>query len=111
MNQTGESGRTIERFMLVGESLPANAKLFRFFFLTGSSPGLYACFTSGVWTPLISGAGAGAVVLGGNAAPADADIIPGQAFLWFDPTNGASSLNVKAKENDGTVVTAQVFTS
>lgn len=111
MYQAGETGRTIERFMLVGETLPTTARLFRFFFLTGSSPGLYACFTAGVWTPLFSGAGAGAVVLGGNTEPLDASIIAGQAILWFDPTNGASSLNVKAKENDGTVVKAQIFTS
>lgn len=108
MNQAGESGRTIERFTLVGESLPSNAKPFRFFFLTGSSPALYVCFTAGIWTQVIGG---GAVVLGGNSAPADADIATGQAVLWFDKTNGASSLNVKAKEADGTVVTATILTS
>jgi hypothetical protein len=108
MNQAGESGRTIERFTLVGESLPSNAKPYRFFFLTGSSPALYVCFTAGIWTQIIGG---GAVVLGGNAAPADGDISTNQAILWFDPTTGSASLNIKAKQADGTIVTGQVLLS
>lgn len=108
MNQAGESGRTIERFMLVSESLPANAKPFRLLWLTGAAPGIYGCFSSGVWTQLFA---AGAVVLGGNAAPVDADVAVGQAVIYFVPTNGASYIGIKAKESDGTVVNAQVFTS
>jgi len=57
MNQVGESGRTIERYMLVGETLPTNAKLYRFFFLTGTSPALYGCFSAGVWTLIASSSG------------------------------------------------------
>jgi len=106
-----ETGRTIQRFMLVGESLPPNAKKYQLFFLTGTTSALYACFTDGVWTELFASVSGGSVFLGGNTAPADGDILAGQAWFWFDPTNGASSLNVKAKELDGTVVTAQIFTS
>ncbi len=42
------------------------------------------------------------------AAPADADIAAGEMALWFDSTNGAAKLMVKAKQADGTVRTAQV---
>jgi hypothetical protein len=43
-----------------------------------------------------------------NAAPADGALSTGQAALWFDQTNGASALKVKAKQADGTVKTATV---
>lgn len=43
-----------------------------------------------------------------NAAPADADLIAGEMALWFDQTNGAAKLMVKAKEAGGTVRTATV---
>lgn len=46
-----------------------------------------------------------------NAAPADAELQPGQAALWFDPTNGSSGLKIKAKELDGSVVTASFSTA
>jgi hypothetical protein len=38
-----------------------------------------------------------------NAAPADASINTNDMALWFDPTNGAAKLMVKAKQADGTV--------
>jgi hypothetical protein len=43
-----------------------------------------------------------------NAAPADASLAAGQAALWYDSTNGASKLMVKAKQADGTVKTAAI---
>jgi hypothetical protein len=43
-----------------------------------------------------------------NTAPADADVATGEAALWFDKTNGAGKLMVKAKTADGTVVTGSV---
>lgn len=43
-----------------------------------------------------------------NAAPADADVNTGELALWFDSTNGASKLMIKAKQADGTVKTASV---
>jgi hypothetical protein len=51
---------------------------------------------------------AGQPMLGVNAAPADADLAANQCALWFDPTNGAAKLMVKAKQADGTVKTASV---
>lgn len=46
-----------------------------------------------------------------HSAPADADVATGQAFLWFDQTNGAAKLMVKAKEAGGTVRTGSVTLS
>lgn len=43
-----------------------------------------------------------------SAAPADAELAAGEMSLWFDKTNGASKLMVKAKQADGTVKTAAV---
>lgn len=43
-----------------------------------------------------------------NTAPADGDIAANELALWFDPTNGASKLMIKAKQADGTVKTASV---
>lgn len=43
-----------------------------------------------------------------NAAPADADVSAGEMALWFDATNGAAKAMFKAKQADGTVVTAAV---
>jgi len=43
-----------------------------------------------------------------HAAPADAVLNPGNAALWFDQTNGASKLMVKAMSANGTVVTGSV---
>jgi hypothetical protein len=40
------------------------------------------------------------------SAPADASLAAGQAALWFDATNGAAALNIKAKQADGSVKTA-----
>jgi hypothetical protein len=43
-----------------------------------------------------------------NTAPADATLSAGELAFWFDPTNGAAKLMIKAKQNDGTVKTASV---
>jgi hypothetical protein len=43
-----------------------------------------------------------------HAVPADADLAAGEAAVWFDSTNGASKLMVKAKSANGTVVTGSV---
>ncbi|KQQ98400.1 hypothetical protein ASF72_18315 [Arthrobacter sp. Leaf141] len=43
-----------------------------------------------------------------NSAPADADLVAGEAASWFDSTNGASKLMVKAKQADGTIKTGTV---
>lgn len=43
-----------------------------------------------------------------TAAPADSDIAAGEMALWFDSTNGAAKLMVKAKQADGTVRTGSV---
>lgn len=39
-----------------------------------------------------------------NAAPADAELASNEMALWFDATNGAAKLMVKAKSANGTVV-------
>lgn len=46
-----------------------------------------------------------------NAAPADASLSAGEISFWFDKTNGASKLMLKAKQADGTVKTAAVALS
>lgn len=51
---------------------------------------------------------AGAFHTKANAAPADASLAAGQMALWFDSTNGASKLMIKAKQADGTVKTGSV---
>lgn len=51
---------------------------------------------------------AGQPMVGVTAAPADADLAASQCALWFDDTNGASKLMVKAKSANGTVVTGSV---
>lgn len=43
-----------------------------------------------------------------NAAPADGTLSAGQAIFWFDSTNDSARLVIKAKQADGTVVTAEV---
>jgi hypothetical protein len=43
-----------------------------------------------------------------NAGPADGDLAAGFAAIWFDKTNGAAKLMVKAKQADGTVVTGSL---
>jgi hypothetical protein len=46
-----------------------------------------------------------------HSAPADADIVTGELFLWFDQTAGAAKLKIKAKNASGTVVTGEVALS
>lgn len=43
-----------------------------------------------------------------NTAPADAELVAGEAAYWFDSTNGAAKFMVKAKQADGTVVTGSI---
>lgn len=50
----------------------------------------------------------GATVLSTHAAPADAALVAGDCALWFDQTNGAAKLMVKAKQADGTVKTGSL---
>ena len=45
---------------------------------------------------------------GDNAALADGALANGDLTFWLDQTNGACVLNIKAKQADGTVRTAQV---
>jgi hypothetical protein len=46
-----------------------------------------------------------------TAAPADAELVAGEAAFWFDSTNGAAKLMVKGKSADGTVVTGSLALS
>lgn len=48
------------------------------------------------------------VFAGPNAAPDDGQLLPGWFALWFDSTNGAAKLMIKAKQANGTVVTGQI---
>lgn len=50
----------------------------------------------------------GAYATAAHAAPADADLDAGAMAVWFDQTNGAAKLMIKAKSADGTVATGQV---
>lgn len=50
----------------------------------------------------------GYAVISRNSAPADGDIAAGDVVLWFDKTNGAAKLKIKAKQADGTVVAGEV---
>jgi hypothetical protein len=43
-----------------------------------------------------------------HTAIADAELDPGMCSLWFDQTNGAAKLMVKAKSTNGTVVTGSL---
>ncbi len=43
-----------------------------------------------------------------NSAPADAEVPVNSALLWFDSTNGAAKLMIKAKQANGTVRTGSV---
>jgi hypothetical protein len=43
-----------------------------------------------------------------TTAPADGDLTSGEVALYFDSTNGAAKLKIKAKQADGTVRTGEV---
>lgn len=47
-------------------------------------------------------------VIIGTSAPADDLLSAGQCALWFDATNGAAKLMIKAKQANGTVRTGSV---
>jgi hypothetical protein len=46
-----------------------------------------------------------------NTAPADSELVAGEAAFWFDSTNGAAKFMIKAKQADGTVRTGSVSLS
>lgn len=50
----------------------------------------------------------GAIVSALNTAPGDGELSAGDLAFWFDKTNGASKLMLKAKQADGTVETGTV---
>jgi hypothetical protein len=50
----------------------------------------------------------GLILKGPHAAPANGDIAAGEVALWFDQTDGAAKLKIKAKSANGTVVTGEV---
>lgn len=53
----------------------------------------------------------GGFVTAVHAAPADANLAAGDMAIWFDQTNGAAKLMIKAKQADGTVRTGSVALS
>jgi hypothetical protein len=55
-----------------------------------------------------AGSAEDALVFKINAAPADGELAAGECALWFDQTDGAGKLMVKAKTANGTVVTAAI---
>ena len=61
---------------------------------------------------MIGGPGSGSIyvslIWGGDVAPADADLVAEQGCLFWDFTNGAGKLKIKAKTANGTVVTGEV---
>lgn len=50
----------------------------------------------------------GYLLIATNVAPADNALVANQMAIWFDPTNGAAKLMIKAKQADGTVKTGSV---
>lgn len=44
----------------------------------------------------------------GPEAPADAELAAGDIALYYDDTNGAAKLKIKAKSANGTVVAGEV---
>jgi hypothetical protein len=46
-----------------------------------------------------------------NSAPPDGDLAAGECAWWFDKTDGAAKLMIKAKQNDGTIKTASISLS
>ena len=44
----------------------------------------------------------------GSEVPADADLNAGDIALFYDDTNGAAKLDIKAKTADGTVVSGSI---
>jgi hypothetical protein len=50
----------------------------------------------------------GDAIIAAHSAPASGDLSAGEMAIWFDQTNGAAKLMVKAKQQDGTVKTASL---
>lgn len=48
------------------------------------------------------------VIIHRLTAPADGDLIAGDMAIWFDDTNAAAKMMIKAKQADGTVVGAEI---
>jgi archaellum component FlaF (FlaF/FlaG flagellin family) len=53
-------------------------------------------------------AGSAGVKITKISVPADGTLSANQAVLYFDPTNGAAAIKIKAKQADGTVKTATI---
>lgn len=60
------------------------------------------------FTGAFAGLVGSAVLVTANAAPSDGSLSAGQLALWFDKTNGAGKLMIKAKTTNGTVATGSV---
>jgi hypothetical protein len=50
----------------------------------------------------------GYIVIQAHAAPADGDLAAGDMAIWFDQTNGAGKLKIKAKTANGTVAVGEL---
>lgn len=101
------SATTIERFFQVGLVLPSTSQIGRMFFLIGTPNKLYICKVANSWVEIGSFSPAG-LFLVTTTVPADGSLSAGDCTLYYDSTNGAARLLVKAKSADGTVVTAEV---
>lgn len=53
----------------------------------------------------------GIPIIAVHTAPADADLSAGDCAIWFDQTNGAAKLKIKAKQADGAVKVGEVLLS
>lgn len=76
----------------------------------GASYPLYIAPTGEVWLGNFAAKvdAAGRYSTSAHSAPADGDIADGEMTIWFDQTNGAAKLKIKAKQANGTVVTGEV---
>jgi len=72
---------------------------------TTSADAVAAFGRSGAQTKLMVG---GYIVIQRHSAPADDDLAAGDMAIWFDQTNNAAKLMIKAKQADGTVKTGSV---
>lgn len=72
-----------------------------------STPGQVILYQTGGSTVITLDSVVG-LVLQLHAAPADGSLSGGDCALWFDQTNGAAKLMVKAKQADGTVRTGSL---
>lgn len=75
---------------------------------SGITGDLFQAAAEGSTTPLTRINKEGFLMTRKVAAPPDADVATGEVAFWFDSTNGAAKLMVKAKQADGTVKTGSV---